>query len=77
VHLPTGIRDFDSLAAAAECALREAGALAEARARAAGADDVQVQVQRHDNLVVLKTQEVYLGSEVMATAVGRPRLAER
>jgi N-methylhydantoinase A/oxoprolinase/acetone carboxylase beta subunit len=77
VHLPTGNRDFTTLDEAADCAEREASALAEARARAAGAEDVQVQVVRKDNRVVLKTQEVYLGSEVTATAVGRPRLAQR
>lgn len=77
VHLSTGNRDFTSLDEAAACAVREAGTLAESRARAAGADDVQVQVHRNDNRVILKTQEVYLGSEVRATAVGRPRLAER
>ncbi len=77
VHLPAAVRDFADLEEAADCASREATALAEAHARQAGAADVQVHVRRHDNVVVVKELEIFLGSEVTATAVGRPRLAER
>ena len=77
VHLPTGIRDFGALEEAADCAMQEARSLAEIHGRQAGAADLQVQVQRQDNVVVVKKLEIFLGSEVTATAVGRPRLAER
>ena len=57
-----------------EPAIREAGSLAEARARRAGAVDVQLHVQRKDHIGHGKEGDVYLDTEVIATAVGRPRL---
>jgi N-methylhydantoinase A/oxoprolinase/acetone carboxylase beta subunit len=76
VHLPTGIRDFPDLEEAAGYALQEASGLAEERARQAGAADVQVHSQRHDQIVNAKDLDIYLGSDITATGVGRPRLAE-
>lgn len=76
VHLPTGIRDFSELEEAAAYALSEAGRLAKERAREAGAVDVQLQTRRSDQIVCAQGVEVYLGTEVVATATGRPRLAE-
>ncbi len=77
VHLPTGVRDFPSLEEAAAYAAEVAATLAQERAYAAGALQVHVQTQRHDEIVVVKGLEIFLGSEVVATASGRPRLAER
>ncbi|HEY3342110.1 MAG TPA: hydantoinase/oxoprolinase family protein [Anaerolineae bacterium] len=81
VHLPSGIRDFANLEEAAAFATSEAGRLVEALAREAGAADVQVQCNRQDHIARIRKEEVYedmyIDSEVVAVAFGRPRLAER
>jgi hypothetical protein len=59
--------------------LEEASLLAEAHARRAGAVNVQVQAQRKDHIVRAegeRGEEVYFETEVTATAVGRPGLAD-
>jgi len=79
VHLPTGIRDFADLEEAAAYATRETGRLAEAQAQRAGAADVQVQTRREDHLgrsTSSESEDVYIDTEVVATATGRPRLAD-
>ncbi|MGQ9503263.1 MAG: hydantoinase/oxoprolinase family protein, partial [Anaerolineae bacterium] len=76
VHLPDGIQDFATLEEAVSCATEAAVSLAEKRACAAGAIHVYVQTQRHDEVVNVRGMELFLGSEVIATASGRPRLAE-
>jgi N-methylhydantoinase A/oxoprolinase/acetone carboxylase beta subunit len=75
VHLPTGIADFAGLEEAAAYAMEEAGLLAEAQARRAGAAGVQVQTRRQDHVLRLQNDDVYFDTEVTATAIGRPRLA--
>ncbi len=75
VHLPIGIHDFHDLEAAAAYAMEEASLLARAQAQRAGAVNVQVQTQRDDHIIRLQSEDIYFGSEVTATAVGRPRLA--
>jgi N-methylhydantoinase A/oxoprolinase/acetone carboxylase beta subunit len=75
VHLPIGIHDFRDLEAAAAYAMEEASLLAQTQAQRAGAVNVQVQTRREDHIIRLQSEDVYFGSEVMATAVGRPRLA--
>ena len=77
VHLPDGIQDFATLEEALACAIEAAMSLSEKRAYAAGAIQVYVQVERHDEIVNVRGMEVFLGSEVIATASGRPRLAEQ
>jgi N-methylhydantoinase A/oxoprolinase/acetone carboxylase beta subunit len=76
VHLPIGIRDFHDLEEAAAYAMEEASLLAQAQAQRAGAVNVQVQTRRDDHIIRLQSEDVYFGSEVTATAVGRPRLAD-
>jgi hypothetical protein len=75
VHLPTGIQDFADLEEAAAYAMEEATLLAEGQARRAGATDVQVQTQREDHVVHLQGEDIFFDTEVTATAVGRPKLA--
>jgi N-methylhydantoinase A/oxoprolinase/acetone carboxylase beta subunit len=76
VHLPIGIHDFHDLEAAAAYAMEEASLLAQAQAQRAGAVNVQVQTRREDHVIRIQGDDVYFGSEVTATAVGRPRLAD-
>ncbi len=75
VHLPTGTYDFTNLEEAATYATGQADQLAQAQARRAGAMDVQVQTRREDRIHRSEKGDVYLDTEIIATAVGRPRLA--
>ena len=79
VYLPSvGVRDFALLEEAARYTQAEAGRLAEQRARQAGAGQVQVRVERHDHLAQGGSgaiEEIYVETEVVATAVGRPRVS--
>ncbi|GAF69114.1 unnamed protein product, partial [marine sediment metagenome] len=50
---------------------------AEELAHRAGASEVKVQVKRKDQILRDKSgseEEIFLGTEVIATAVGRPRM---
>jgi N-methylhydantoinase A/oxoprolinase/acetone carboxylase beta subunit len=76
VHLPTGIQDFGDLEEAAAYATEQASLLAETQARRAGATDVQLQTHREDHVIRLPSEEVYFDTDVTATAVGRPKLAD-
>jgi len=77
VHLPDQVRDFPTLEEAAACAEAIAGRLAEEQARLAGAGTPRVRVERHDRKVPAgagSIGDLYLETEVVATAAGRPRL---
>lgn len=76
-HLPGEVRVFQQLEDAVECAQHEAGKKVEELARRAGATEAKVQVKREDQILRDRrglADEVYLGTEVIATAVGRPRM---
>lgn len=76
VHAPSGNQDFAELEQAADYAEREAARLAEAQARDAGAASPQTKVRRRDRIAAMDWgEEVFVESEVVATAAGRPRLA--
>ncbi len=76
VHLPFGVADFVDLEAAASHAEAEIARLVLEQAHRAGADDPQVQVTRDDNIVTDGGGgSVFIESRIVATAVGRPRLA--
>jgi hypothetical protein len=52
--------------------------LADAHARRAGASTVQVRIERKDQIVDAGSPHdggFFLGTEIKATAIGRPRLA--
>ncbi len=76
-HLPDGVRDFHDLELAAAATLAAAEAQARAQALAAGAGELRLEVTRDDTVVEgpggLRT---FLESVIVATAAGRPRLAE-
>ena len=76
VHLPTGIQDFGDLEEAAAYATEQVSLLAETQARRAGATDVQLQTHREDHVIRLPSEDVYFDTDVTATAVGRPKLAD-
>ena len=76
-HLPSEVRVFQQLEDAVECAQDEAGKKVEELVRRAGATEAKVQVKREDQILRDRrglADEIYLGTEVIATAVGRPRM---
>ena len=77
VHLPTGIHDCTGLEAAAAFAEAEIRRLAMEGAERAGASDIHVHVERQDHIARGRDgKEVLLDSDIIASAAGRPRLAE-
>lgn len=80
LHLPDGVHDFADLEQAVSHARQVMFARAEALARQAGAGQVEVRMARTDRQAKIAAgwgQEVYLGTELIFTAVGRPSPARR
>ena len=80
LHLPDGVHDFADLEQAVGHAQRVMSAHAEALAHQAGAGQVEVRMARTDRQARVAAgwgQEVYLGTELIFTAVGRPSPARR
>jgi N-methylhydantoinase A/oxoprolinase/acetone carboxylase beta subunit len=76
VHLASGVRDFPGLAPARDYAAAEARRLAAEQAREAGAGRIDVRVDEDERIVTGPAGDrIFVESEVVATAVGRPRLA--
>jgi len=77
VHLPFGVRTYGRLEDAVACAEKEAGSIAEEKARQAGAEDIEVQIERRDRIVAAQegvVDDIYIDTEIVATAVGQPHL---
>ncbi len=75
LHLPQGVRDFYDREEAVGYARQEMLPWIEAQARQAGAAHVEVQMTRQDRDVLVKAgwgEKLYLGTELVFTAVGRP-----
>ena len=79
LHLAGGVHDFSSVAECVEYAHREAPSHLKEIARRAGAGQVEIKVVRHDRRAPVKGgwgAEIYLGTDMFFTAVGRPGLEE-
>lgn len=77
VHLPQGTRRFTELEEAVACAEEAAEESARDLALRAGALSPKVKVERRDKIVQGGgggTESLYLETEVLATAAGRPRM---
>lgn len=75
MHLPDGIHDFEDLEEAVHYAEDVMSTRTEALAHQAGAGQVEVKMVRTDRRVNLDSgfsKELYLGTELIFTAVGRP-----
>jgi N-methylhydantoinase A/oxoprolinase/acetone carboxylase beta subunit len=75
LHLPQGVHDFLDLGEAVIYAQQQMIPWVENRARQAGAAQVEVKMTRHDRDVLIKAgwgDKLYLGTELVFTAVGRP-----
>jgi hypothetical protein len=78
LYLPDASLDFAELEDAVDYAQKHVPTIVEAQARMAGATQVETSVDRKDKRARLKgNQEVYLGTELIYTAFGRPRLADQ
>jgi len=80
LHLPDGVHDFVYLEQAVHYAQQVMSARAEALAHQAGAGQVEVRMARTDRQAKVAAgwgQEIFLGAELIFTAVGRPSPARR
>ena len=77
VYLPFGVRDFPKLDDAARYAQNTAYRLARHHALQVGASKAKVYVERKDIIVPIANQDLYLETEIVATAVGRPQTKMR
>ena len=76
LHLTEGSKDFPDLESAVQHAREYMLPRAEELAQQAGADQVEIKMDRRDNTAKVKgPQIVYLGTELIFTAVGRPSIA--
>ena len=75
VHGPASAHDFIDLEAAAVAAISGLKADLAQRAEAAGADDIDIALDRKDVTAFADGQEIFVESRIMAVATGRPRLA--
>jgi len=79
LYLPDGIRDFNRIEQAVSFASEVLPPLAIARAQAAGAEQIEVDVERIDQRTPLKEewgQDLYVETSLTYTAVGRPSLIQ-
>jgi N-methylhydantoinase A/oxoprolinase/acetone carboxylase beta subunit len=79
IHLPDGVRDLASLEESVAYAQQIVSRLLAARAHEAGADQVEVQMQRVDRNVPVAAgwgQTIHLGTDLTFIAVGRPSVAD-
>jgi len=77
VHAPHEMRHLENLSDALTYAEEQGRALALSLALAAGADDVRLDVQRRDHRAPVGDgwgDDLYIGTDVTVTAIGRPRL---
>jgi N-methylhydantoinase A/oxoprolinase/acetone carboxylase beta subunit len=77
-HLPQGIRDYPTLEEAVRGATEAVSAQLEEQAHRAGADQVEVKITREDRYAPIRGgwgDEIFLETELVLTAVGRPSLA--
>jgi N-methylhydantoinase A/oxoprolinase/acetone carboxylase beta subunit len=77
-YLPEGIKDFRTLDQCVAYACKAASKHLEALARQAGADQVEIHMDRIDRLAPVQVEwgeDVFVETELMFTAVGRPGLA--
>ncbi len=80
LHLPDSVHDFRRLEEAVRYAQETLPEEVAAIARAAGAEQLEVKVERLDHTTPLETewgQELYIETELVFSAIGRPGLVQR
>ena len=76
VHLETGPEDFSSVAQALERVETALSDLVRADAQAAGAQDIQIQIERDIQKAETEGREVFVEATISVEATGRPRVAD-
>ncbi|NLV74875.1 MAG: hydantoinase/oxoprolinase family protein [Chloroflexi bacterium] len=80
VHTPSEVRHFESLSEALAFGDDVGRKLAWSWAMQAGAEDIQVTAERHDHNAPVAEDwgdDLYISTDLVFTAIGRPHLAER
>lgn len=75
IHGPSETHDFTDLEAAAEAAIAGLRADLTIRASAAGADEIDIAIDRKDISAFTDGQEIFVETRLSGAATGRPRLA--
>ncbi|MBN1934479.1 MAG: hydantoinase/oxoprolinase family protein [Anaerolineae bacterium] len=78
LHLPDGVHDFAMLQESVDYAGRVVSERVERLARESGAQQVELRIERRDLIAPVRGdwgQEVFVGAELIFTAVGRPAIA--
>jgi N-methylhydantoinase A/oxoprolinase/acetone carboxylase beta subunit len=78
LHLPDCVCDFSSLKESVQHAEETMPERVEKMARRAGADHIEVRMERFDNVAPVRggwAERIYLSTELTFTAVGRPSIA--
>ena len=70
-----GFADFESEQEAMEEARLRTREIAAERARAAGADNVEIEIACHMNTATVEARRLFIEARVVATATGRPKVA--
>ncbi len=76
VHLETGPEDFSSVAQALERVETALSDLVRADAQAAGAQDIQIQIESDIQKAETEGREVFVEATITVEATGRPRVAD-
>ncbi|MFM8700138.1 MAG: hydantoinase/oxoprolinase N-terminal domain-containing protein [Hyphomicrobiales bacterium] len=74
IHGPATEHDFTDLARAAAAAIEGLQNDAAEKARAAGADDIDLVIDRKDSIAHIDGQDIFVECRITVTAIGRPRL---
>jgi N-methylhydantoinase A/oxoprolinase/acetone carboxylase beta subunit len=77
VHLPGQPKDHTRFEDALSTAERHAAAEAKTQAEAAGAATVELSLSHSDKTATIEGKEVFIESEILAVAAGRPRLGQQ
>lgn len=74
-HVAGRVEDFSGLDEAVEFSEERLRAAVREMAERAGGDDIEIRIRRVDRSVPVSGRELFLDTELTATAVGRPRTA--
>jgi hypothetical protein len=77
VHLPGQPKDHTRFEDALNTAKRHASAEAKTQAEAAGAATVELSLSHSDKTATIEGKEIFIESEILAVAAGRPRLGRQ
>jgi N-methylhydantoinase A/oxoprolinase/acetone carboxylase beta subunit len=80
LHAPTGVSEYSTYDEGIAAARQLGRELVAERVQLAGAEEYEIQIEQHDQRVKVAAgwgDEIYLGTELIFTAAGRPGLVKR